>query len=93
MQLMSALKEIREITKLATNFSSRNRYSEQVLQLNNHDIDYPHVSSAAMELGRCIELISSYHRIEFKTGARRSRYDEKRRSGIRKRVLSRLLEL
>lgn len=43
------------------------------------------------ELGQCEELIASYRRIEFSTGAIKSRYDKERRRVISKRVLSRLL--
>jgi hypothetical protein len=46
---------------------------------------------AAFELGRAIELIENYKRIEFSTGRRRSRYDSERRKEIAKRVLSRLI--
>ena len=43
------------------------------------------------ELGRCIELIEQYRRIDFASGARRSRLDEERRRDMAKRVLSRKL--
>eukprot|EP00980_Cylindrotheca_fusiformis_P007972 scaffold1697_cov120-Cylindrotheca_fusiformis.AAC.54 len=45
----------------------------------------------AFELGRCVELIENYRRIEFSTGTLRSRYDKERRKEIAKRVLGRLL--
>jgi hypothetical protein len=41
------------------------------------------------ELGRCKELIEAYHRIDFQTGTRHSRYDKERRKDIGKRLLSR----
>jgi hypothetical protein len=46
--------------------------------------------SIVVELGRCLELIQSYRRIDFDTGARQTRYDRTRRRDIGKRVLSRL---
>lgn len=45
---------------------------------------------ASVELGRCRELIASYRRVDFTTGARTSRYEQERRNDIGKRVLSRL---
>ena len=49
------------------------------------------MEGAAFELGRSLELIENYHRTEFSTGERRSRYDRNRKNYIAKRVLSRLL--
>ncbi|KAL3906954.1 MAG: hypothetical protein SGILL_009069 [Bacillariaceae sp.] len=46
---------------------------------------------ASFELGRAAELLENYHRIEFSTGKRTSRYDVDRRKAIAKRVLSRLI--
>lgn len=43
------------------------------------------------ELGRCIELIEQYRRIDFSSGSRRSRLDEERRRDMAKRLLSRKL--
>ena len=43
------------------------------------------------ELGRCSELIEHYRRVDFKSGARQSRFDHERRRGMAKRVLSRHL--
>lgn len=49
------------------------------------------MQSAAFELGRCMDLIEHYNRIDFATGQRESRqvYDDKR--ALAKQVLSRLL--
>jgi hypothetical protein len=49
------------------------------------------MQSAAFELGRCMDLIEHYNRIDFETGQRESRrvYDDKR--ALAKQVLSRLL--
>ena len=46
---------------------------------------------ALFELGRCIELIEQYRRIDFTSGYRRSRFDQERRRDMVKRVLSRKL--
>lgn len=43
------------------------------------------------ELGRCRELISHYHRIDFASGHRTTRHEEDTRHNMAKRVLSRLL--
>jgi len=48
--------------------------------------------SAAFELGRCQELIAAYRRLEFKTGTRKTRYDEERRRDMGKRILTRLFQ-
>lgn len=45
---------------------------------------------AAMELGRCQELVACYRRVDFSTGSQGGRYDSERRRGISKRILSRL---
>lgn len=45
---------------------------------------------AAIELGRCQELIAVYRRNDFSTGEPMGRYDSARRRGISKRILSRL---
>jgi hypothetical protein len=45
---------------------------------------------AAIELGRCQELVAAYRRIDFSTGIRTRRYDIARRRDISKRILSRL---
>ena len=45
---------------------------------------------AAIELGRCQELVAVYRRIDFSTGFHGGRYDSARRRDISKRILSRL---
>jgi hypothetical protein len=44
---------------------------------------------AAVELGRCRELVEWYHRIDFSTGSHGGRCDNERRKDIGKRLLSR----
>jgi hypothetical protein len=43
------------------------------------------------ELGRCIELIAGYRRIDFESGQRKTRLDQELRRNMSKRVLSRML--
>lgn len=45
---------------------------------------------AAIELGRCQELVAGYRRIDFSSGSHDGRYDSTRRRDISKRILSRL---
>jgi hypothetical protein len=47
--------------------------------------------SAAFELGRCRDLVDHYNRLDFETGARRSRHLNEDKRTMAKQVLSRLL--
>ena len=63
---------------------------QETLHVSIDSIGQQSSEGTYFELGRCQELIANYRRIEFSTGARRSRYDESRKD-MAKRVLSRLL--
>jgi hypothetical protein len=70
---------------------SRAQTDEATLKVSIDSVLRSLEESASFELGRALELIENYRRIEFSTGNRRSRYDRERRNDIAKRVLSRLL--
>jgi hypothetical protein len=76
----------------ATSAASHSAQAEEsALQMRLDSLLASLHEDAAFELGRAIELIENYKRIEFSTGRRRSRYDSERRKEIAKRVLSRLI--
>ncbi|KAL3913357.1 MAG: hypothetical protein SGARI_000695 [Bacillariaceae sp.] len=71
--------------------ASRAQSEEVVLQVRVGNVLDSLREDVSFELGRALELIENYDRIEFSTGKRRSRYDSERRKEIAKRVLGRLL--
>lgn len=54
-------------------------------------VDFPIDQSDRVEFGRIQELISQYHRIDFESGSRESRFNNQGRRLIVKRMMSRLL--
>jgi hypothetical protein len=71
--------------------TDRAKADQSALQLSLDKVIQTLEEGASFELGRSLELIDNYHRTEFATGERRSRYDKDRKNYIAKRVLSRHL--
>jgi len=71
--------------------ASRIEADQNALQISLDKVIHDLQEGASFELGRSQELIENYHRTEFTTGERRSRYVKDRKNYIAKRVLSRLL--
>jgi len=82
---------IQDSVSATSDATDRASTEESALQLSLDKVIENLEEGASFELGRSMELIENYHRIEFATGERRSRYDKDRKNYISKRVLSRLL--
>ena len=82
---------IQDAISATSNASKRVKTYQTALQIPLDNIIQTLMEGASFELGRSLELIENYHRTEFATGERRSRYDKDRKNYIAKRVLSRLL--
>jgi hypothetical protein len=87
-EIASVIQDSITATSDATN---RAKADQSTLQLSLDNVIQTLEEGASFELGRSLELIENYHRTEFATGERRSRYDKDRKNYISKRVLSRLL--
>jgi len=82
---------IQDSIAATSNVTQHAQAEEAALRISLDDIFRSMQQGTSFELGRALELIENYRRIEFSTGRRRSRYDRERRNDIAKRVLSRLL--
>ncbi len=82
---------IQDAISATSNASKRADADQSALTLSLDKIIQNLEEGASFDLGRSLELIENYHRTEFATGERRSRYDKDRKNYITKRVLSRLL--
>jgi len=82
---------IQDAISATSNASKRADADQSALRLSQDKIIQNLEEGASFDLGRSLELIENYHRTEFATGERRSRYDKGRKNYITKRVLSRLL--
>mmetsp|Transcript_19223 Transcript_19223/g.47869 ORF Transcript_19223/g.47869 Transcript_19223/m.47869 type:complete len:1517 (-) Transcript_19223:49-4599(-) len=82
---------IQDSISATSNASRRANMDQTTLKIPLDRVIQNLEEGASFELGRSSELIENYHRTEFATGERRSRYDKDRKNYIAKRVLSRLL--
>jgi hypothetical protein len=82
---------IQDSISATSDATKRAKADQSALQLSLDEVVQCLEEGASFELGRSLELIENYHRTEFATGERRSRYDKDRKNYISKRVLSRLL--
>jgi hypothetical protein len=82
---------IQDSISASSDAASRAEADQSALQISLDNVIQTLEEEASFELGRSQELIENYHRTEFTTGERRSRYDKDRKNYISKRVLSRLL--
>ena len=60
-------------------------------EVKSSQVDFPTDQSDFVEYGRIQELISQYRRIDFESGARRSRFNQEGQRLMAKRMMSRLL--
>jgi hypothetical protein len=65
--------------------------TERICQVSVHDEIISCKRGMLFQLGRCLESIEQYRRIDFASGLQRSRLDENRRRTLTKRPLSRQL--
>lgn len=82
---------IQDSISATSDAANRAKADQSTLQLSLDKVIQTLEEGASFELGRSLELIENYHRTEFATGERRSRYDKDGKNYISKRVLSRLL--
>ena len=82
---------IQDSISASSDAASRAEADQSALQISLDNVIQTLQEEASFELGRSQELVENYHRTEFTTGKRRSRYDKDRKNYISKRVLSRLL--
>ena len=59
--------------------------------VRDSEVDFPTHKSDRVEYGRIQELISQYRRIDFESGARRSRFNKEGQRLMAKRMMSRLM--
>jgi hypothetical protein len=81
---------IHRTSELLGDISERMERVERATGLDTETLMRGVEQGAAVELGRCRELIASYRRIDFATGSPGDRCDNERRKEIGKRLLSRL---
>ena len=60
-------------------------------EVRDSQVDFPAEKSDRVEFGRIQELISQYRRIDFESGARKSRFNKEGQRLMAKRMMSRLL--
>jgi uncharacterized membrane protein YgaE (UPF0421/DUF939 family) len=89
-RLSHVVESIHRTSALLRDLSERMERVQRATGLDTETLMRGVEQSAAVELGRCRELIASYRRIDFATGSKGGRCDNERRKDIGKRLLSRL---
>jgi hypothetical protein len=89
-RLSQVAESVYRTSALSRDISERMERVERATGLDIETLMRGVEQGAAVELGRCRELIASYRRIDFATGSQGGRCDSERRKDIGKRLLSRL---